>query len=132
MGLRLGCTIDRQRRLLKSDKPCRAAAGFRETQSVSLHCPLLFQPAQRLTKNLRGSDIRGHHDPVMHPFALAPGLDDSRPAKIGQMPGNLRLPLLQNLHEIADAKLLIAHQVQQAESRVVSQGLKEAFDVKRR
>ena len=48
------------------------------------------------------------------------------------MPRYFRLPLFQYLNEIADAKLLISHQIEQTQARVVSQGLKEALDIERR
>jgi SAM-dependent methyltransferase len=68
----------------------------------------------------------------MHPFSVTPGFNDSRTAEIGEMPGNLGLPLFQNLDEVADADLLVSHQVEQAEACVVSQSLKESFHVERR
>jgi phage head maturation protease len=40
------------------------------------------------------------------------------------------LALLQNLHKVADANLLFSHEVKEAESRGVAEGLKETFDVK--
>ena len=48
------------------------------------------------------------------------------------MPGNFGLSLLQNLHKVADADLLVSHQVEQAEARIVPQSLKESFHVERR
>lgn len=45
------------------------------------------------------------------------------------MPGNLGLGLPQDLNEIADANLLIAHQVQEPETGIVSQSLKEALEI---
>jgi hypothetical protein len=66
----------------------------------------------------------------MHPLAVAPRLNDPGAAQIGQVPGNLRLALLQNLHKVADANLLLSHEVKEAESRGVAEGLKETFDVK--
>jgi hypothetical protein len=68
----------------------------------------------------------------VHPLAVAPGLDDSGTAEIGQVPGYLWLPLLQNLHEVADANLLISHKVKQTETRIVSQSLKKALHIELR
>jgi hypothetical protein len=45
------------------------------------------------------------------------------------MPGYFGLALLKGFHKIADANLLISHKVQQAETRVVPESLKEALHV---
>ncbi len=47
------------------------------------------------------------------------------------MPGYFGLSLLQNLHEVADANLLVSHQVEQAETSVVTQSLEEEFRIER-
>ena len=47
------------------------------------------------------------------------------------MSGYLRLALLQNLHEVADANLSTAHQIEQPETCTVGQSSKEARQVKR-
>ena len=47
------------------------------------------------------------------------------------MTRNLRLRLAKDLYEIADADLLVVHEVQQPKASFVSQGLKELLDVKR-
>ena len=51
---------------------------------------------------------------VMHPLAIAPGLNNSRTSQIRKMTRYLRLPLLSNLHKVANAHLTSIHQVQQA------------------
>ena len=66
----------------------------------------------------------------MHPFAIAPSLNYSGAAEIRQVPGYLRLPLTQDLNEVTDANLLLSHQVEQAKSSVVAEGLKEELDIK--
>lgn len=47
------------------------------------------------------------------------------------MAGDLRLRSSQDLHEVADADLLVADEVQKPESGVVAESLKEPFDVVR-
>ncbi|AXC10191.1 hypothetical protein ACPOL_0832 [Acidisarcina polymorpha] len=47
----------------------------------------------------------------MHPGPLPANGYDSGVSQGGKMPGNLRLRLAQYLNEIADAKLLVAHEV---------------------
>lgn len=45
------------------------------------------------------------------------------------MPRNLRLRLIQDFHEVADAELLVSHQVQESEPGVVSQSLEESLEI---
>ena len=47
------------------------------------------------------------------------------------MPGDLRLRAAEDFDKVADANLLVAHQVQQPEPRVIAKGLKEPFHVVR-
>ena len=75
--------------------------------------------------------LRRHDDAVVHPLAVAPGRNDAGMAQIREMPGNLRLRPAQNLHEVADANLLLSHQVEQPETRVVSERLKEPLAYRR-
>jgi len=74
--------------------------------------------------------MRRHDNVVVHPLAFASGRDDSRTAKVGQVPGNLWLSLTENLNEVADANLLVPHQVQKTKPSAISQCLEEAFHVK--
>ena len=112
---------------MESSELRRAAASLRETGTVSLHRSFISQPSESLTQHLGRTDVRRHNNPVVHPFAFASGLYDSGTAKIGQMPGYFGLSLLQDLHEIADADLLLSHQIEQAKSSVVAECLEEAF-----
>jgi hypothetical protein len=45
------------------------------------------------------------------------------------MPRNLRLRTPENLHEVADANLLLAHKVQEPEPGIVPESLKEPLYV---
>ena len=47
------------------------------------------------------------------------------------MPRNLRLGATQNLDEVADTYLLVAHEVEQPEPSIVAERLKKAFHVER-
>ena len=98
-------------------------------RQVCLHGLFFLEPAQGLLQNLRRSNVRRHHDPVVHPLSFAPRRHDARAAQIGQMPRNLRLRAAENLHEVADADLLIAHEIQKAESCIVSERLEEPLDI---
>jgi hypothetical protein len=45
------------------------------------------------------------------------------------MPGNLRLRAAQYLYEVADADLLLSHQVEEPEARVVAERLEKRLHV---
>src|ERR1700744_3581342 len=123
--------IYRQWRTLQRGKLFERAAGSRQPGAVCLHRLVRLQPRQRLPKNLRGAFILRHHQPVVHPLALAPRRHQPRTAQERQMPGYLRLRLPQHLDEVADANLLLAHQVQQPQPCPVAQRLEEALHVER-
>ena len=65
----------------------------------------------------------------MHPLALAARLDDPCAAQVGQVAGDFGLWLIEYFDEVADAKLPVAHQVEQAQAGGVFQGLEEALQV---
>jgi hypothetical protein len=46
------------------------------------------------------------------------------------MPGDFRLRAAQDFYEVADANLLVSHEIEQPEAGVVSEGLKELLHVK--
>jgi len=128
---RLSRTIHstRSRSALQSYELRRTAACLRQPRSIRLHRTIFTEPRQCLAQNLRRADARRHHDAIVHPLPFAPRLHDSRPAQIGEMARYLRLPLRQDLNEIADTNLLFAHQVQQAQAGIIAQRLKETFHI---
>jgi hypothetical protein len=83
-------------------------------------------------EDLGCTNIWRHDNPVVHPLSFATGFHDSRPTKISEVPGDFRLPLLKDFYEVADANLLISHQVKQAKARIIAERLKEQFHVKGR
>ena len=64
-------------------------------------------------------------DAVVHPLAFPARTDNSCVSQIREVPGDLRLPLLQNLDEIADTDLLAIHEIKQPETGWVGQGGEE-------
>lgn len=70
-----------------------------------------------------------HDDPVVHPLSIPSRRNDSGAAQICKVTRDLRLRLIQNLDEVADANFLIAHQVEQPEASIVAECLKEPLDV---
>lgn len=81
-------------------------------------------------KNLGCADVRRHDDLVMHPLAFAASCHDPGFAEISEVPGNLRLRLIEDLDEVADANLLLSHKVQQPEAGCIAECLKETFQDK--
>ena len=71
----------------------------------------------------------GHDDPIMHPLPLPPRRDDTGAAEVSQVTRNLRLRTAKDFNKIANANLLVAHEIQEPEPGVVPESLKEPFHV---
>jgi len=119
----------RKGRTLQPRELRRRAAGFGKLCAVGQHGFFFFHPAKSFAQYLCCADMRRHHDPVVHPLPFPPCLDDAGASQIGQMPRNLRLWLAENFDKVANANLLIAHEVQKAKPRLVAQGLKKTLDI---
>jgi hypothetical protein len=85
---------------------------------------------ERLLKDFRRAVVRRQGNAVVHPLAIAANRNDPGPPEVSKMAGDLRLRAADHFDEIADAKLLVTHQVQNPESRFVPQRLKESLEVK--
>ncbi len=120
---------DWQRCALQSRKLARTTTCLRQPSLVSLHYALFAKPRKRLLKNPGRTCIRRHHHPIVHPFALAASCNDTGATQVGQMPRYLGLRLSQDLNEIADADLLISHEVQEPKPRGVAKSLKKTLHV---
>src|SRR6202023_1195825 len=123
---------DRKRRTLEHAALLRCAACHGQPGMVRLHRRILAHPVQRLPQDLRGPDMRRHDDAVVHPLALAPRRHNPGTPQVRQKPRDLGLRLAQDLDEVADADLLIPHQVQEAQPRVVTQRLEKPLYVEGR
>jgi len=55
--------------------------------------------------------MRRHDDAIVHPLALAAGRHDASIPQISQMARDLRLWAAQYLYEVANANLLLSHEV---------------------
>ncbi len=66
----------------------------------------------------------------MHPLAIASGGHNPGVPQIREVPRYLRLGLVQDLYEIADADFLVSHQVQEPQPSIVSKCLKEPLNIK--
>jgi len=119
------CTRKRRRFLWR-------AAGLRQPRSIRMHDLFFPQRGQGLPQNLRGSGMRRHCNPVVHPLPFAPRRHEARTAQIGKVARDLWLWRTQYLHEVAHTNLLLAHQVQQTEPRFVAQSLEETFEIEAR
>jgi hypothetical protein len=67
----------------------------------------------------------------MHPLSFSARLYDPGPAKVGEVPGNLRLSLLQNLHEVADTDLTSIHEIQKSQAGWVGKRREQLHHVDR-
>lgn len=65
----------------------------------------------------------------MHPLALSARRDNASIPQIGQVPGNFRLRTAEDFYEIADANLLLSHEIEKPKASIVPQGLKEPFHI---
>ena len=70
-----------------------------------------------------------HHDAVVHPLAITPSGHNAGVPQIRQVPGNLRLGLIQDLDEIANADFLVSHEVQKPQAGIVAKCLKESRNI---
>ena len=66
----------------------------------------------------------------MHPLPFPACGDDPSTAEVGEVPGNLRLALAENLDEVADADLAAVHQVEEAQARAVGQRGEERGEIR--
>ncbi len=114
---------------MESRKLARTTTCLAQPSSISLHGAFFFEPCKRLPQDLCRPYISGHDYSIVHPLALAASGHDSGATQVGQVPGYLRLRLVQNLNEITDAELLVSHQIQESEPGIVAETLKKALYV---
>ena len=105
------------------------AADLRPLCPIHLHLFFFPKTVKRLLKHLCCPDMRWHDDAVVHPLAFAPSLNNPRASEVSEVPRYLRLWSSQDLHKVADADLLVAHEVEKPKASAVSQRLKESFQV---
>ena len=79
-------------------------------------------------EDLRGSGVGRRSEAVVHPFAFAAGVDEAGGAEVGEVAGDLGLGLAEDLDEVADAELLVAQEIEEAEACGVTEGLEETFE----
>jgi len=80
----------------------------------------------------RGRDrIARRNETVVHPPPLAPRGDDARAAEIRQVTRDFWLAHPEDLHKVADANLLVGHQVEETQPRAIGQGAKEEIERER-
>jgi hypothetical protein len=76
--------------------------------------------------------MRRHDDAIVHPLALTPGRHDASIPQISKMARDLWLRAAQYLYEVANANFLFSHEVEQPETSLVPEGLKELLHVELR
>jgi len=65
----------------------------------------------------------------MHPFALPARTHNTSIPQVSEVPGYLRLTLLQNFHEIADTDLSTIHEIEQPQARWVGESGKQTSEI---
>lgn len=118
-----------QRSSLKRDEFLRFTAGPVEPRQIGPHVRVVCQGCENRIQNGICRSVLRSLDAVVHPFSFAPRTDDARIPQIGEMPGNLWLPLFQDFHEVTDAYFSPCHKVEQPEAGRVSQGGEEADQI---
>jgi hypothetical protein len=63
---------------------------------------MFFQPTKSLLKNLSGSDVGEHGNPVVYPLPVSTRSGDAGTAQIREVTRNLWLRFIQNLNKVAD------------------------------
>jgi hypothetical protein len=115
-----------QRGALQRNKVSWGTTCARQPDTISLHRFLSFETYERLPENPRCPFMGRHGDAVMHPLPVTPDRNNPRPPQIREMARDLWLRTPDDLNQIADAKLLVTHQVQDSQPGFVCQRLKEA------
>lgn len=97
----------------------RTAAGVIQTFAVALQLFVLAQRGKSALQNRRCMGLAWNRQPIVDPLPFPTRRHNSRPAQIRQVPRDLRLWRPDHLNEVADAQLLVRHQVDQAQARPV-------------
>jgi len=79
-------------------------------------------------KDLGGRRLARRRETIVHPAAVAPRLDDARPAQVRQMARDFRLADPQDSDEVADAHFAVGDQIQEAETRGIGERAKEIVE----
>ena len=108
---------------------CRRAAGSIEPPAISLQLLIRSQDIEGFAQNPGCASIGRKGDPVVHPFSIAARGDNASGAKVGEVTGDLRLALPQDLDEVADADLAAIHQVEKPQAGAVGESGKEPGEI---
>jgi hypothetical protein len=107
----------------------RGAARTLEGLTIALHLPVDSERVEEAIENASLSPIRRPDDAVVHPLSVAARLDDAGASQIREMPRDLRLRLVQHLDEVTHADLTFSHQIQEAQTRAITERLEERCEV---
>jgi hypothetical protein len=103
-------------RTLECYEPLRLTAGLAQPGEVGLHVAVCFEGLEGCVEDRGCSWVVRSLDAVVHPLAFASRLHYSGAAQVGEVPGDLRLALLQDLDEVTDTDLAAVHEIQQSEA----------------
>jgi hypothetical protein len=90
-----------------------------------LHLWIVPKPVAHLAKNLRRLYIRWLDNAVVHPLAFASSGDQTRTPQVSEVARDLWLVRLQHLNEEADTNLISTQQINNPQTRTVSQGFEK-------
>lgn len=90
-----------------------------ELRQIALHVRRLAQMGQGFFQYCGRDRIARCNETIVHPPPLASRGDDARAAQVRQVTRDLRLADLEDLHEIADANLLVGNQVEETKPRAI-------------
>ena len=114
---------------MKGCQTAWSATGFAQPREIGLHLSVGTKGCECGVEDSKCSVIAGTLDPVVHPLSFTTGGDNAGTAKVGEVARDLRLALLEDLHEVADADLAAVHQVEKAQPGAVSKCSEERGEI---
>ena len=96
---------------------------------VTLHSGVVFHPVEGAAQNAGRADVFGRDESVVHPGALTANGNNAGPAQIGEVARDFGLGLAEDLDKIADAKLVLSHEIEQAQAREVAECLEKSLNI---
>jgi len=105
------------------------AAHAYQARPVSLHFAVVLQPVLGVLEYLCSTRVFRLNNPIVHPFTLSSGTDNPSTAKVGKMPGNFWLRYSQDLDKVADADLILSHEIQELQACSICQSSEQQFHI---
>jgi hypothetical protein len=110
---------------LNTNWKLRRATEFHEPVAIALHLLIGSQPRNYVLQETSCVRIRRLDDPVVHPRPVSTHTNNSCAPQVCEMPAYLWLVRFQRLDKEADAHFLCSQQVEEAQTRPISEGAEE-------